>query len=127
MRETLPKGFLQPVSLRGAQGSSASGTSSGVAPPGPLGSGSLRPPSDIHKVGMQALAQGAWSASMALLDGKQPCQSPEQAALENTQRWLDEAASKAKAEHANTSLAGVASRSLQARISALHAMSLAVK
>ena len=45
---------------------------------------------------------------MALLDGKQPCQSPEQAALENTQRWLDEAASKAKAEHANTSLAGVA-------------------
>lgn len=113
MRDTLPKGFLQPVSLRGAQGSSASGTSSGVAPPGPLGSGSLRPPSDIHKVGMQALAQGAWSASMALLDGKQPCQSPEQAALENTQRWLDEAASKAKAEHA--------------RISALHAMRLEVK
>ena len=95
-----PKALLQPVTLHGVHGSSASGTSSGVAPPGPLGSGSLRPPSDIHKVGMQALAQGAWSASMALLDGKQPCQSPEQAALENTQRWLDEAASKAKAERA---------------------------
>ena len=91
----------EPVTLRGVQGSSASGTSSGVAPPGPLGSGSLRPPSDIHKV---------------------PCQSAEQAALENTQRWLDEVASKAKAEHANTSLAGVASSSLQARISALDAM-----
>ena len=73
--------------------------------PGPLGSGSLCPPSDIDNVGVHALAQGAWSASMALLDGKQPCQSPEQAALENIQRWLDKMASKANAEHANTSVA----------------------
>ena len=47
--------------------------------------------------------------------------------MENTQRLLDEVASKAKAEHANTSLAGVASGSMQAGISALHAMRLEVK
>ena len=81
MRETLPMGFLEPVSLRGAQGSSASGTSLGAFPLGLLGSGFLRPPSDIHNVGRQALAQGAWSASMALLNDRQPRECPEQAAL----------------------------------------------
>ena len=116
MYGVLPKELLQPVSLRGVQGSSASGTSPGDAQLGP--SGSSPQPSDVHKVTMQAKAQGAGSANMALLEGKQPCQSPGQAALESVKRQLDEAATEAKAAHANTSVA-IAPSSLHAKVQAM--------
>ena len=76
---------------------------------------------------MQALVQGAWSASMAMLEGKKPSQSPEEIARQTTQQWLDECASVAKAEHAKASPAGVALAPVEARITTLRAMRLQVK
>ena len=110
MREALPSGILKPVRLRGTEDLSTSGMpSSGHAPSGSSGSGALSlPPGD--KVQMQALAQGAWSASMAMLQGK----SLEQTELLNMKQWLDEVAAAAKAEASSAkpeaSPAGVAAK-----------------
>ena len=131
MCEVLPKGILQPVQLRGLQGSSASGTLSRVAASGSSASGTLKVPlgTATPKVGMQALAQGAWSANMALLDGKKPSDSPEQTALQSTQQATPSAA-KAAAELANASAALIqrppALTPLEATITALRTMRLQV-
>ena len=97
MREALPSGILEPVKLRSTEAPSTSGgPASGSAPSGSSVSGalSLPPGSEGSQVRVQALVQGAWSASMAMLQGK----SPEQTELLKMKQWLDEMAAAAKAE-----------------------------